>query len=99
LHGHRPGFGRDIPVAEVYAALFAGPVPQQFLVTAPAGMFFVSRARILARPLALYRRALALVAADPDDAANTGHAFERLWQVLFNGDTALNRPEDLDQQG
>jgi hypothetical protein len=98
-HGHRPGFGQDIPVGEVYARLFSGPVPEQFLVPAPAGMFFVSRQRILARPLAFYRRALDIVAADPDDAGNTGHAFERLWQVIFNGDAGLNRQEDLDRQG
>ncbi|OLN31144.1 hypothetical protein DVDV_0266 [Desulfovibrio sp. DV] len=93
LHGHRPGFGRDIPVGAVYAQLFAGPVPETFLVTAPAGMFFVARERVLARPLAFYRRALEIVTADPDDAGNTGHAFERLWQIIFNGDTRLNRTE------
>lgn len=82
-HGHRPGFGKDIPVGEVYAQLFDGPVPETFLVPAPAGMFFVARERILARPAAFYQKALALVEADPDDAANTGHAFERLWQIIF----------------
>ncbi|KHK04354.1 DUF3431 domain-containing protein [Desulfovibrio sp. TomC] len=94
LHGHRPGFGQDIPVGAVYEQLFFGPVPERFLVTAPAGMFFVARERILARPLAFYRRALEIVTADPDDAGNTGHAFERLWQVVFNGDTRLNREQD-----
>jgi hypothetical protein len=86
-HGHRPGFGKDIPVGEVYARLFVGPVPERFLVPAPAGMFLVARERILFHPRDFYRRALDMVAADPDDAANTGHAFERLWQVLFNGKT------------
>lgn len=90
-HGHRPGFGRDIPVGAVYEQLFIGPVPETFLVTAPAGMFFVARERILARPLAFYRRALQIVSADPDDAGNTGHAFERLWQVIFNGDARLGK--------
>ena len=84
-HGHRPGFGKDIPVGAVYARLFGDPVPETFLTPAPAGMLFVARERILARPLEFYRQALALVAADPDDAANTGHAFERLWQIIFNG--------------
>jgi len=94
LHGLRAGFGKDIPVGAVYEYLFAGPVPETFLVTAPAGMFFVARERVLARPLAFYEKALDLVAADPDDANNTGHAFERLWQVIFNGDVRLNnRPE------
>ena len=90
-HGHRPGYGKDIPVGAVYERLFAGPVPETFLVSAPAGMLFVARARILARPRDFYRRALEIVAADPDDAGNTGHAFERLWQVIFNGDTRLAR--------
>ncbi|EHJ46687.1 hypothetical protein DFW101_0670 [Solidesulfovibrio carbinoliphilus subsp. oakridgensis] len=93
LHGHRPGFGRDIPVGAVYETLFAGPAPEAFLVTAPAGMFFVARDRILARPLAFYKKALELVVADADDAANTGHAFERLWPLIFNGDLRLNRSE------
>ncbi len=91
--GKWAGFGRDIPVGAIYAKLFAGPVPEQFLVPAPAGMFFVARERILARPPAFYRAALDLVAADPEDAANTGHAFERLWQVVFNGNPRLNRLE------
>jgi len=93
LHGRRAGFGKDIPVGAVYAGLFAGPVPETFLATAPAGMFYVARQRILARPLAFYRKALDLAAADPDDAGNTGHAFERLWQVIFNGDARLNKTE------
>ena len=84
-HGHRPGFGKDIPVGEVYRRLFGDPVPETFLTPAPAGMLFVARERILARPLAFYHRALALVVADPDDAHNTGHAFERLWQIVFRG--------------
>ncbi len=83
LHGQRPGFGKDIPVGAVYERLFARPAPASFLVPAPAGMLFVARERILARPLAFYRQALELVTADPDDAGNTGHAFERLWQVIF----------------
>ncbi len=90
--GSWAGFGRDIPVGEVYAALFPGPVPESFLTPAPAGLFMVSKKRILARPLGFYRAALALVEADPRDARNTGHAFERLWNVIFNGKADLNRP-------
>ena len=86
-HGHRPGFGKDIPLGEVYARLFAGPVPETFLIPSPAGMLFVARERILFHSREFYRQALDLVASDPDDAANTGHAFERLWQVVFNGKT------------
>jgi len=85
------GWGKDIPVGEVYGKLFAGDVPEAFLVTAPAGQFFVSRERILARPKAFYEHALKLVEEDPEDERNTGHAFERLWQVVFNGRTALNK--------
>lgn len=93
--GRWKGWGLDIPVGEVYAALFQGDVPETFLVTAPAGMLFVSRERILARPLRFYERCLKLVEADPEDARNTGHAFERLWQVIFNGKTPSK--EDLPQ--
>ena len=82
-HGHRAGFGKDIPVGEVYQRLFGDPVPEIFLTPAPAGMLFVARERILSRPREFYEQALALVEADPDDARNTGHAFERLWQVIF----------------
>ncbi|MBI4804705.1 MAG: DUF3431 domain-containing protein [Desulfovibrio sp.] len=85
------GWGKDIPVGEVYGKLFSGDVPETFLVTAPAGQLFVCRERILARPKAFYERALKLVVDDPDDEHNTGHAFERLWQVVFNGNVALNR--------
>ena len=52
------GWGKDIPVAEVYGKLFAGEIPETFLVTAPAGMFFVARERILARPKAFLREGL-----------------------------------------
>lgn len=85
--GRWKGYGRDIPVGEVYAHLFDGPVPGTFLVTAPAGMLFVSAKRILARPLAFYTRCLRRIEADPEDAYNTGHAFERLWQIIFDGKT------------
>jgi len=50
----------------------------------------VRRERILARPPAFYQRALALVLADPDDAENTGHALERLWQAVFAGTAQHN---------
>ena len=89
--GRWKGWGKDIPVGEVYGKLFAGEVPETFLVTAPAGMLFVVKERILARPKAFYEYALSLVEADPEDEHNTGHAFERLWQVVFNGKSQLNR--------
>lgn len=89
--GKWPGFGRDIPVGETYARLFAGPVPEKYHVRAPAGLLFVSREMILARPRALYRAAMDLVLADPDDERNTGHAMERLWYIVFNGYAKLNK--------
>ncbi|THB65589.1 MAG: DUF3431 domain-containing protein [Desulfovibrio sp.] len=85
------GWGKDIPVAQVYSALFSGPVPESFHIRAPAGLLFVSRERIQLRPLGLYQRALDLVEADPDDANNTGHALERLWYLIFNGYAKLNK--------
>lgn len=91
--GRWKGWGRDIPVGETYGKLFSGEIPETFLVTAPAGMLFVARERILARPKEFYEYALTLVEADPEDENNTGHAFERLWQVIFNGDSRLNRVE------
>ncbi|WP_027184888.1 DUF3431 domain-containing protein [Desulfovibrio inopinatus] len=91
--GKWAGAGRDIPVGALYERLFAGNVPDQFLVSAPAGLLYVRRDRILARPKALYQCALETVIADPDDAANTGHAFERLWPIIFNGKTTLNKPQ------
>ena len=89
--GKWAGWGKDIPVGRVYEALFAGDVPEIFLTQAPAGLLFVARERILTRPLAFYQKALALVEADPQDAENTGHAFERLWPTIFNGESALNK--------
>ncbi len=84
------GFGKDIPMGEIYAQLFAGPVPESFHVRAPAGLFMVSRRRILLRPFAMYRKALKIVESDPHDANNTGHAFERLWCLIFGGNARLN---------
>ncbi len=89
--GKWAGWGKDIPVGEVYGKLFAGDAPESILVTAPAGLFFAARNRILARPKYFYQVALELVEADPQDARNTGHAFERLWGIIFNGNKALNK--------
>lgn len=90
--GRWKGWGKDIPVAQVFEALFDAPAPQQFIARAPTGNMLVRRERILARPLEFYRRALELVLADADDARNTGHAFERLWQAVFAGASAKVRP-------
>lgn len=79
------GWGKDIPVAATFEKLFGAPAPKEFIARAPTGNMLVRRERILARPLAFYRRALDLVLADPQDAENTGHAFERLWQAIFSG--------------
>lgn len=88
--GQWAGWGKDIPVGRVYSELFAGPVPLRYHAKGAASLFLVSRRRLLSRPLALYRRALEIVLSDPQDAENTGHAFERLWSVIFNGYTALH---------
>lgn len=88
--GKWPGWGRDIPVGEVYAELFAGAVPERYHARGAAGCFIVSRERLLSRPMALYQRALDIVLADPRDERNTGHAFERLWSLIFNGHAVLH---------
>lgn len=83
--GRWKGWGKDIPVARVFEALFDAPAPQEFIARAPTGNMLVRRDRILARSRDFYRRALDMVLADADDAENTGHAFERLWQTVFSG--------------
>lgn len=89
--GQWAGWGRDIPVGQVYGELFAGPVPLRYHAKGAAGLFLVSGERLRTRPLALYRRALEMVHADPHDEANTGHALERLWSIIFNGHLALHQ--------
>ncbi len=93
--GRWKGWGRDIPVAETFETLFDRPAPRWFIARAPTGNMLVRRERILARPRAFYQRALDLVLADPDDARNTGHALERLWQALFSGVGGLAGPTDI----
>jgi len=92
--GRWKGWGKDIPVGAVYAELFAGEAPETFLATVPAGLLFVSKDRLLSRSKSFYERCLKLVLDDPEDERNTGHAFERLWQVLFGGNTQLNKETD-----
>lgn len=89
--GRWAGWGRDIPVARVFEELFAAAAPERFVARGAAGNFVVRADRILARPLSFYQRALELVLADPRDELNTGHAFERLWHLIFNGNTRWNR--------
>jgi hypothetical protein len=83
--GRWKGWGKDIPVAKTFEALFQAPAPLEFIARASTGNMLVRAERILARPETFYRRALHLVLADADDADNTGHAFERLWQAIFSG--------------
>lgn len=85
------GWGRDIPVGEVFTKLFGVEPPERIISRAPTGNFSVTGERIRTRPREFYAYALSLVEADPDDAFNTGHAIERLWQHIFNGNTAWNR--------
>lgn len=95
--GQWAGWGRDIPVAETYRKLFAGKAPETYLARGAAGLFVVRRERILARPREFYLLGLALTEADPRDENNTGHALERLWQIVFNGSPALNRDDYAEQ--
>ena len=88
--GRWAGYGKDIPVGKVFEKLFHHPAPQKFIATAPTGLFMVSRDRILCRPIGFYQAALKLILKDPDDTDNTGHAFERLWNTIFNGNKRLN---------
>tara|TARA_Y100001954_G_scaffold236119_1_gene295716 strand:- start:5411 stop:6094 length:684 start_codon:yes stop_codon:yes gene_type:complete len=89
--GRWAGWGKDIPLGDVFEQLFPADFPNQLVVRAPAGVFAVTGERIRTRPKAFYEYALSLLEADPEDSNNTGHAFERLWQQIFNGNTAWNR--------
>ena len=89
--GRWAGWGKDIPVGELFTKLFGAPMPEQIIARAPTGNFCVTGERIRTRPRAFYEFALRLIEADPLDANNTGHALERLWQHVFNGNTAWNR--------
>lgn len=81
----------DIPVSKIYGELFHGKVPDSYHCRAPAGIFGVHKDRILCRPLGFYKCAMNLVMRDPCDVMNTGHAFERLWYIIFNGYNCLNK--------
>jgi hypothetical protein len=84
------GWGKDIPVGETFKKLFQQEPPQQFIASAMTGNFIVRKDRILCRPLSFYLNALEIISNDPQDEFNTGHAFERLWQLIFNGNERLN---------
>jgi len=89
--GRWSGWGKDIPLGDVFEKLFDAEFPRQLVARAPTGIFSVTGERIQTRPKAFYEYALRLVERDPDDSNNTGHAFERLWQHMFNGNTAWNK--------
>ena len=89
--GRWAGWGRDIPLGEVFEQIFNAPMPGQIVSRAPTGNFCVTGERVRTRPKAFYEYCLKLIKADPQDEGNTGHAFERLWQHVFNGNTAWNR--------
>ncbi|BCS89010.1 DUF3431 domain-containing protein [Pseudodesulfovibrio sediminis] len=93
--GRWSGWGGDIPVGALFEKLFGQPMPEQIVSRAPTGNFCVTGERIRTRPRAFYEYCLRLILADPDDEMNTGHAFERLWQHIFNGNTAWNRESYL----
>lgn len=85
------GCYKDIPVGNVYGELFSGEIPRLFHCRAPAGLFIVHSSRILCRSRSFYKKAMELVTRDPFDNMNTGHAFERLWYIIFNGNSKLNK--------
>jgi len=85
------GYSRDIPLGDIYKKLFSGSVPQSFHCRAPAGLFLVHSSRILCRSKMFYEKAMELVIEDPLDEMNTGHAFERLWYIIFNGYLKINK--------
>lgn len=87
------GWGKDIPVGETFEKIFAGTAPRQYLASAATANFLASRQRILARPLGFYKSLLSLVENDPYDDLNTGHALERLWHLVFDGNKRLNRAD------
>ncbi|GAB7021636.1 DUF3431 domain-containing protein [Salidesulfovibrio brasiliensis] len=89
--GRWNGWGRDIPVAEIFEKLFAAETPERFIARGATGNFAVRAERIRTRPRAFYEYALSLIEADPGDHHNTGHAFERLWHLIFNGYKVWNR--------
>ncbi len=95
--GRWKGWGRDIPVAATFEALFGRPAPAEVIARAATGNMLVRADRILARPRDFYQRALDLVLADPEDERNTGHALERLWQAVFGG--AARGDAGLDKGG
>lgn len=89
--GRWAGWGKDIPLGEVFERLFGAPMPEQIVVRAPTGNFCVTSERIRTRPKAFYEFVLRMIEADPHDENNTGHALERLWQHMFNGNLAWNK--------
>jgi hypothetical protein len=89
--GRWAGWGKDIPLGATFERLFGAPMPGQIIARAATGNFCVTGERIRTRPKAFYEYALSLTEADAQDENNTGHAFERLWQHVFNGNTAWNR--------
>jgi hypothetical protein len=91
IEGRWAGWGRDIPVGDIFERIFDAPMPREIICRAPTGNFCVTGERIRTRPRAFYAFCLRLIEADPHDENNTGHAFERLWQHIFNGNTAWNR--------
>ena len=83
--GRWRGWGKDIPVARTFETMFRAPAPEQFIARAATGNMLARADRIRFRPLDFYRRVRNLVLLDADDADNTGHAMERLWQAVFSG--------------
>ncbi len=91
--GQWAGWGRDIPVGELFTKLFGAVLPEKIVARGVTGNFMVTAKRIRTRPRDFYQYALAIIEGDPEDELNTGHAMERLWQFMFNGNKAWNREQ------
>lgn len=88
--GKWKGWGKDIPVAKIFERIFHASAPKQFIARGATGNFMVRRDRVLIRPRSFYEHCLSVVVDDPYDEINTGHAFERLWHLIFIGNRAWN---------
>lgn len=69
---------RELAVDVFHRELFGSEAPE-WLRFYPGGQFVATREAVLARPAALFEKALALAGAFPD----AGHCFERTWDRLF----------------
>ena len=70
--------GRELPLREFHDSLFGEPCPERVRFY-PGAQFAVTAARVRARPIQFYRRALELAEANELHA----HCLERVWDRVF----------------